>query len=1053
MTARRVNHHVQCLIAVMLLFPAVHHAGLAQQIAISRIELMPNMPSPYIMRNWRQVALGYDSLVFDLNRTGTYLPLVWINSSSVNYPGHQSFGLHTVVGTNAPSSAEAINCLPALISASLVGIDKTSQNGRNWVLMSEEWFNRRPEQNVYKNHPVDDTGDDWWYITMPNVFFYQLASRYPATGDYAYQFATVADRWQEAVVAMGGSTTPWRVPNMDHRGWYFDTMTPYDAGVHEPEAAGAIAWILYNAFARTGDDRYRIAAEWAMEFLNSRTSNPAYELQLPYGAYAAARMNAELGTAYDVEKLVDWCFSVGPLRPWGAIVGNWGGYDCSGLIGEVNGSNDYAFAMNTFEQIGALVPLVRYDDRFARAIGKWVLNAANAARLFYHEYVPSGNQDSYAWAHQNDSSSVIAYEALRQFRNSVSPFATGDAIVGGWGLTNLALYGSSHAGILGGIIDTTNVPGILRLDVLRTDYFRDSAYATYLYYNPHAQDKAVYLQTGTGQHDLYDAVSNSMVQANVSGEVSVSVPANAAMLISVIPAGGTVVYDLGRMLVNGIVVDYSSAVTPANIPPRIRSLAADSAEVLLGQTVTIYCAASDRDGDSISFQWSASKGVLNGSGPNVMWTAPMQPDTSHVRCIVSDGRGGTDTAITDLRAVLFINSPPVISRLSASPRKIDLNASTTVTCFADDTDGDTLSYVWSADAGNLTGSGSAVIWTAPGLPGNFPIHCEVDDGRGGKTADSITVSVRDFSVTQSGDLVAYYPFNGDAADASGHGNNGTVYGAMPVPDRFGIPGSAFAFDGSNDYIEVPNGPTLNFTGSVTINFWMKVAELFAREQYPLSHGNWERRWKVSISNGRLRWTIKTDVRITDLDSESLLVTDSLYNVTVRYDGSDFEVYLNGELDAFSAVSGQILTTDINLTIGQVLPGNQGYNFKGVLDDIRIYNYALSLADIVALYRSGTGVSEQSPGLPAAYALDQNFPNPFNPGTTIRFAVPGRTRTSHIVLTIFDQLGREVETLLRADVSPGYHSIRWNPAGRASGVYYYRLVTSDGSWVRKMILMR
>ena len=84
---------------------------------------------------------------------------------------------------------------------------------------------------------------------------------------------------------------------------------------------------------------------------------------------------------------------------WGAIVGTWGGYDVDGLIGEVNGTNDYAFLMNTFEQVGALVPLVRYDDRFARAIGKWVLNAANAARLFYTNYLPDQNQDSEEWAH------------------------------------------------------------------------------------------------------------------------------------------------------------------------------------------------------------------------------------------------------------------------------------------------------------------------------------------------------------------------------------------------------------------------------------------------------------------------------------------------------------------------------------------------------------------------------------------------------------------------------------------------------------------------------
>ena len=53
------------------------------------------------------------------------------------------------------------------------------------------------------------------------------------------------------------------------------------------------------------------------------------------------------------------------------------------------------------------------------------------------------------------------------------------------------LYGSSHVGILGGIVRPTNVDGILQLDLLKTDYFHADAYPTYLYYNPHAAEKSV----------------------------------------------------------------------------------------------------------------------------------------------------------------------------------------------------------------------------------------------------------------------------------------------------------------------------------------------------------------------------------------------------------------------------------------------------------------------------------------------------------------------------------------------------------------------------------
>ena len=61
-----------------------------QQINISRIEQMPNLPSPYEMRDWKKVTMGYDSLVFNFNLTGQYLPLVWLNTNTVNYPSHNS---------------------------------------------------------------------------------------------------------------------------------------------------------------------------------------------------------------------------------------------------------------------------------------------------------------------------------------------------------------------------------------------------------------------------------------------------------------------------------------------------------------------------------------------------------------------------------------------------------------------------------------------------------------------------------------------------------------------------------------------------------------------------------------------------------------------------------------------------------------------------------------------------------------------------------------------------------------------------------------------------
>ena len=1031
--------------------------AVAQQIAIPRIEQMPNAPSPYLMRDWKGVARGYDSLAFDVTRTGTYLPLLTITTSTVNYPAHPSFGLSTVVGTTAPGSWEAINCLPAVVGATLAGIDKSS-GVHNWALMAEEWFNRRPAQNVYKNHPVDDSGDDWWYSTMPNVFFYQLNHLYPGTGDYTYQFRTVADRWLQAVRVMGGSTIPWQVPNMDHRGWLLDTMTPYNSGVHEPEAAGALAWLLYNAYVVTDSAAYRIGAEWSMEFLHGYPTNPSYELQLAYGTYTAARMNAELGTTYDVEKMVNWCFDVGPLRSWGAIIGTWGGYDCSGLIGEVNGSNDYAFTMNTFEQIGALVPMVRYDGRFARAIGKWVLNAANASRLFYSRYLPSVQQDNFAWASQYDPSSVIAYEALRQHPGANSPYATGDAVTGGWGLTNLMLYSSSHVGILGGIIDTTNVPMILKLNVLATDYYHAPAYPSSLYFNPVLTAQSVQIDVGAGQHDLYDAVSKTFVQSGVSGTVSITIPADAARLVVITPAGGVITYDLDRMMINGIVVDYRSGKAIGNYPPRIKSLTPVSPTVVRGGGTAVYCTAVDRNGDTLSYSWQGGGGTITGNGPAMVWTAPMTEGVYAVACIADDGHGGRDTARTSVNVVARLNAPPVVVALTARPRKINLGGTSQIHCSAFDPNGDTLTYTWSASTGTVSGPDSEAVWTAPSTAGNDMIRCMVSDGYGGVVADSIAVEVRDLSQTQSGLLVAHYPFSGNANDASGHGYNGTVHGATAVPDRFGVPNSAYAFDGATNDISIVNDAGLNFQQAITVNFVMKIGALYGREQYAISHGNWQNRWKISLSKGsnvtydRIRWTVKTATGVKDLDTESSLRTDSTYMVTALYSGADLEVYLNGSLDAFTTFSGSILPTTIDLMIGQALPADQGYNFNGILDEIRIYDYALSLQQIADLYTVTTGVAAGEGGaVPQHYILEQNYPNPFNPSTSIRIGVPAGG--GRVVLRVYDLLGRQVAELVNGPLGPGVHTVIWSPVGVATGVYFCVLRSGQSTFARTMLLMR
>lgn len=244
-------------------------AAQSGQIAIPRVSEMPNLPLPYLMRDWKTVAVQYDQLVFSTTATGEFLPLIHLNATGVNYPAIETIMLDTYVGSvNSGNQAEAINIIPALVGATLAGIDKSDHNGVNWTIKSKDFFNLANGQNVYLNGYSATSGSDWWYDLMPNVFFYQLSSLYPGDPDFKDQFISVADRWLDAVYAMGGSTTPWQTPVMNYRGWNLSSMTPNNNGVIEPEAAGAIAWLLYHAWTHTNDRRYLTGAQLAMEFLS-----------------------------------------------------------------------------------------------------------------------------------------------------------------------------------------------------------------------------------------------------------------------------------------------------------------------------------------------------------------------------------------------------------------------------------------------------------------------------------------------------------------------------------------------------------------------------------------------------------------------------------------------------------------------------------------------------------------------------------------------------------------------------------------------------------------
>ncbi|MBI5060516.1 T9SS type A sorting domain-containing protein [candidate division KSB1 bacterium] len=110
---------------------------------------------------------------------------------------------------------------------------------------------------------------------------------------------------------------------------------------------------------------------------------------------------------------------------------------------------------------------------------------------------------------------------------------------------------------------------------------------------------------------------------------------------------------------------------------------------------------------------------------------------------------------------------------------------------------------------------------------------------------------------------------------------------------------------------------------------------------------------------------------------------------------------------------------------------------------------VSISQTFQLQQTVDVPNEAAGGVPDEYSLEQNFPNPFNPSTTIRFGVP---MASEVIIEVFDVLGRKVETLRNGLVQPGVYSVVWNCSTCSSGLYFVQMQTRDKVALKKMLLL-
>jgi len=209
-------------------------------------------------------------------------------------------------------------------------------------------------------------------------------------------------------------------------------------------------------------------------------------------------------------------------------------------------------------------------------------------------------------------------------------------------------------------------------------------------------------------------------------------------------------------------------------------------------------------------------------------------------------------------------------------------------------------------------------------------------------------------------LVGWWPFNGNANDESGNGNHGVVNGASLTADRNSKANSAYNFNGTNNIIEISNSNSLQNISSISISTWINIKNWFTNpvwnnQSFPILC-----KGKTSTNFGKYSMAIIPNQYIANLNqkggySSSLNTNLNVWiNVIAIVTSVDTKFYINGVLSSTvqststpGGIGNYILTDP--LIIGADYPGQLEYA-NGMIDDIAIYNRALTQEEITNLYR-------------------------------------------------------------------------------------------------------
>ncbi len=425
----------------------------------------------------------------------------------------------------------------------------------------------------------------------------------------------------------------------------------------------------------------------------------------------------------------------------------------------------------------------------------------------------------------------------------------------------------------------------------------------------------------------------------------------------------------------GSITSSVATVSVVYYPPTI-SQQPVGGNVLVGSNFTLNVSAAGTA--PFTWQWRTNGTPIPGANAaSYAINSAQLTDAGSYDVVVTNTTGSVTSSI----AVVNVGYAPVVVQ---QPLSLTNTAGGTANFSCIVTGSAPINLQWVFNGNSLLNSTNSILTITNLQPNNIGYYTLTATNIFGGTVSSnaaLNLTGYDFGVWNG--LVAYYPFNGNANDASSNNINGTNFGAILTSDRFGTTNSAYSFNGTAAYIDFGSPASLAFTNDFTITVWC----LFSNgTQNPriISYGQ-DTGYEIGTDGTSATRSFFFKHNST-FSTPTTYAQNIWYAVVVVVQNGIANFYVNGALVASGLGSAPSYTYDFQ--IGEKAQAGSDY-WSGSIDDVRIYNRALSSNEVTALY----ALESQSP-LPSPITLTANF----NSGSNFNLTLTGIPGQNYVLQT-------------------------------------------------------